>query len=334
MRIHVTYAGGTIGMVDTPQGLAPGADMRGFLDHVIAGTQLTSDQISFTELAPLIDSSNATPENWQQMIDDLRAHRDEADAFVILHGTDTMSFSAAALSYALTGFGKPVILTGSQLPLGLIQSDATANVTGALNAALSGKVRGVTLFFGHHLFWGSRVTKSSTWAFEAFDSPAVEPAARTGAPWYWSPVRHEGCGWDDPKPYARHDVAVVDMVPGITAARVKAALTPLPEAVILRAYGVGDVPSDEPGLTDVFADVIAQGVPVVVVSQCEQAYTLVGRYEVGDAIAKAGAVGAVDMTFEAAYAKIVFLLSQGLRGEELAAWIGKPLAGELTTATE
>ncbi|MEE8722816.1 MAG: asparaginase [Eggerthellaceae bacterium] len=334
MRIHVTYAGGTIGMVDTPQGLAPGADMRGFLDHVIAGTQLTSDQISFTELSPLIDSSNATPENWQQMIDDLRAHRDEADAFVILHGTDTMSFSAAALSYALGGFGKPVILTGSQLPLGLIQSDATANVTGALNAALSGKARGVTLFFGHHLFWGSRVTKSSTWAFEAFDSPAVEPAALTGAPWYWSPVRHEGCGWENPKPYARHDVAVVDMVPGITAARVRAALTPLPEAVILRAYGVGDVPSDEPGLTDVFADVIAQGVPVVVVSQCEQAYTLVGRYEVGDAIARAGAVGAVDMTFEAAYAKIVFLLSQGLRGAELASWIGKPLAGELTATVE
>ena len=152
MRIHVTYTGGTIGMIETPHGLAPGADMRGWLDHVLEGTQVTREQVTFTELSPLIDSSNATPENWQAIIDDLWANRDDADAFVVLHGTDTMSYTGAALSYALTEFGKPVILTGSQLPLGLIESDATANVTGALNAAVSGQARGVTLFFGHHLF--------------------------------------------------------------------------------------------------------------------------------------------------------------------------------------
>ena len=127
MQIHITYTGGTIGMVPTPNGLAPGAATPRFADRIIAGTQLASGQVSFTQLDPLIDSSNATPDNWQAIIDDLRANRDRADAFIVLHGTDTMAYTAAALSYALTDFGKPVILTGSQLPLGH-ESDATANV--------------------------------------------------------------------------------------------------------------------------------------------------------------------------------------------------------------
>lgn len=162
MRIHITYTGGTIGMVESPNGLVPGADMRGWLRRLIEDAHLDPSLFSFTELDPLIDSSNATPDNWQTMADDLRAHRDDADAFVVLHGTDTMSYSSAALSYALTGFGKPAIFTGSQHPLGKIESDATANVTGALNAAMSGRFHGVGLFFGHHLFAGNRVSKSSS----------------------------------------------------------------------------------------------------------------------------------------------------------------------------
>ena len=118
MRIHITYTGGTIGMVESPNGLVPGADMRGWLRRLIEDAHLAPSLFSFTELDPLIDSSNATPDNWQTMADDLRAHRDDADAFVVLHGTDTMSYSSAALSYALTGFGKPVIFTGSQHRIG------------------------------------------------------------------------------------------------------------------------------------------------------------------------------------------------------------------------
>ncbi|MFC0265714.1 asparaginase [Alloscardovia macacae] len=332
MRIHVTYTGGTIGMVDSPKGLIPGADLHGWLSLILKGTQLGEGNVTITDLDPLIDSSNATPDNWQAIIDDLWMNHDDADAFVVLHGTDTMSYSAAALSYALTDFGKPVVLTGSQLPLGMVETDATANVTGALNATLSHRADGVTLFFGHHLFAGNRVTKSSSWAFEGFSSPATGPLARTGAPWRWYPVERAGCGWADPQPYTRHDVVVLDMVPGITAERLSHILKPRPEAVLLRAYGVGNVPSDEPGLTDVLREAIEDGVPVIVASQCEQSEVLLGHYETGDAIARAGAVGAGDMTLEAAYAKIVFLLSQGLRGQELASWVCKSIAGELTPA--
>lgn len=115
MRIHITYTGGTIGMVESPNGLVPGADMRGWLRRLIEDAHLDPSLFSFTELDPLIDSSNATPDNWQTMADDLCAHRDDADAFVVLHGTDTMSYSSAALSYALTGFGKPVISRGRSI---------------------------------------------------------------------------------------------------------------------------------------------------------------------------------------------------------------------------
>ena len=248
MRIHITYTGGTIGMIDSPNGLIPGADTRGWLFRLLEDAHMDASLFTFTELDPLIDSSNATPDNWQTMVDDLRAHRDDADAFVVLHGTDTMSYSSAALAYALTDFGKPVIFTGSQHPLGKIESDATANVTGALNAAMSGRFHGVGLFFGHHLFAGNRVSKSSSWAFEGFSAPSVGPLARTGTPWHWyaGDSAAVGCGWTSPQPYSRHDVAVIDMAPGISAARLEAMLTPRPEAVLFRAYGVGNVPSDAP----------------------------------------------------------------------------------------
>ena len=331
MRIHITYTGGTIGMIESDHGLVPGADMRGWLRRLLGESdELHDGDVTFTELDPLIDSSNATPDNWQTMIDDLWAHRDEADAFVVLHGTDTMSYSAAALSYALTGFGRPVIFTGSQHPLGKIESDATANVTGALNAALSGHAKGVSLFFGHHLFAGNRVTKASSWAFEGFCSPSTGTLACTGTPWQWEPFDNPGEGWTNPKPYTRHDVAVIDTVPGMSAKRLATMLDPLPEAVLLRAYGVGNIPSLEPGFADVIAGTLDAGVPVIVASQCEQANVLLGRYETGDAIAKAGAVGTGDMTLEAAYAKIIFLLSQGLGGAELSAWMGRSIAGEIT----
>lgn len=343
MRIHIIYTGGTIGMIGSPHGLVPGADMDGWLTRLLSGqpgSDIPVEAVSLTALAPLIDSSNATPESWQAIIDAIRSEATGAqapDAFVVLHGTDTMAYTSAALSYALTDLAQPVVVTGAQLPLGVVGSDAAPNVTGALRAAASGRARGVSLFFGHRLLAGNRASKTSSWAFKGFDSPAVAPLAMTGAPWQWRELVDDAAGWVRPdgspapvRAFGRHDVAVVDLVPGITTARLRAMLTPLPDAVILRAFGVGNVPSDEPGLTDLVGEVIAAGVAVVVTSQCHQAEVVLGHYETGDAIARAGAVGSGDMTLEATYAKVVFLLSQGLRGAELAAWMPRSIAGEVT----
>ena len=331
MHVHITYTGGTIGMVDSPHGLVPGADLEGWLDSQLAGTPLARS-VSVTSLEPLIDSSNATPLSWQAIVDDLRAHAaaDPQTAFVILHGTDTMAYTSAALSYALTDLRVPVVVTGAQLPLGVLGTDAAANVTGALQAATSGHLDGVALFFGHRLLAGNRATKSSSWAFTGFDSPNAAPLATAGSPWQWDRTAWAGAGWKEAAPYARHDVVVVDLVPGITAARLEALLTPLPEAAILRAFGVGNVPSQEPGLTDVVERVIDAGTPVIVTSQCHESEVLLGHYEAGDALARSGAVGSRDMTLEAAYAKVQFLLSQGLAGDDLTHWMGRSIAGELS----
>ena len=331
MHVHITYTGGTIGMVDSPHGLVPGADLEGWLDSQLASTPLARS-VSVTSLEPLIDSSNATPLSWQAIVDDLRAHAaaDPQTAFVILHGTDTMAYTSAALSYALTDLRVPVVVTGSQLPLGVLGTDAAANVTGALQAATSGHLDGVALFFGHRLLAGNRATKSSSWAFTGFDSPNAASLATAGGPWQWAQTAWAGAGWEDAAPYTRHDVVVVDLVPGITAARLEALLTPLPEAAILRAFGVGNVPSQEPGLTGVVERVIAAGTAVIVTSQCHESQVLLGHYEAGDALARSGAVGSRDMTLEAAYAKVQFLLSQGLAGDDLTHWMGRSIAGELS----
>lgn len=330
MRTHILYTGGTLGMVETPQGLAPGADLAGWLDRLLDGTEMAGT-VEMTSFEHLIDSSNATPDDWRAIVEDLWAHHDSADAFVVLHGTDTMAYTSAALSYALTGFGKPVVMTGAQYPLGVVGTDAAPNVTGALRAATSGKVGGVAVFFGHKLLAGARVTKTSSWSYQGFDSPAVPALAFTGAPWQWMQPAGGATGWPDPAPYRRHDVLVLDLVPGVTAARLAAALDPPPEAVVLRAFGTGNVPSEEPGLTDLLARTIASGVPIAVASQCVQAEVLLGHYEAGYALAQSGAIGAHDMTLEALYAKLVFLLCQGLSGTGLVEAMDRNIAGELTT---
>jgi L-asparaginase len=243
-----------------------------------------------------------------------------------------MAYTSAALAYALTGLGRPVVVTGSQDPLGQVGSDASPNVTGALRAAASEKLDGVGLFFGHRLLSGARATKTSSWAFRGFDSPNQPLLARTGEPWMWNATPPPGRGWPDPLPYTSRDVVVINLAPGITARRLAALLDPLPEAVVLRAYGVGNIPADEPGLTAALREVAAADVPIVVSSQCPQANVMLGHYETGDALARLGAIGSGDMTLEATYAKVVFLLSQGLTGAAFSDAMARNIAGELTEA--
>ncbi len=330
MRIHVIYSGGTIGMIETDSGLAPGADLEGWLADVMSRSPGVCE-VSITAFDTLIDSSNATPADWQALIDALWDKRDAADGFVILHGTDTMAYSAAALSFALRGFGKPVVITGSQLPLGALNSDAGANVVDAIIALASGKLSGVAIVFGRSVISGACATKWSSWSFEGFASPNAPILATAGAPWLWKErvVRTYPRAFLKPKPYGRHDVAVLELVPGITAERVAAVLEPRPEAVILRAYGTGNIPADEPGLVDALAAAVQDGTHMIVHSQCGQASVVLGHYEAGYALSQLGTISAYDMTFEACYAKAVFLLSQGLTGVEFQTWMETSLCGEI-----
>lgn len=317
-------------MIETDTGLAPGADLRGWLNDLVSRRPEIGD-VTLTEFPTLIDSSNATPADWQALIDALWAARAEADGFVILHGTDTLAYAAAALSFALADFGKPVVLTGSQLPIGALDTDAHANVVDSLKAVASGRIDSVALVFGRSVFAGSCASKWSSWSFEGFSSPNAPLLATTGAPWQWNNVeRRRNNAFAQAKPYVAHDVVVLDLVPGISAQRVDSVLHPRPAAVILRAYGTGNIPVREQGLVEALAHAVDDGVEVIVSSQCTQAQVSLGHYEAGFALAQLGAVSAQNMTFEACYAKTVFLLSQGMRGEKFKYWMEESLSGEIT----
>jgi L-asparaginase len=361
-RIELLYAGGTIGMVPSAQGLAPGGDVAAQTRAVIAaaraGTGTTgSDQlenvdVDFAELEHIIDSSNATPEDWQQIIDHLTRNRKRYDGFVVLHGTDTLAYSAAAAAFSLTGFGKPVIFTGSQLPLGVPGSDVPDNVIGALiRAANAGATaptptsatRGpaapeppVKLYFDGALLNGARATKISAIDRHGFASPDQLSGPLTGIATGErdQPEMEPPCGWPAPAPYRRHDVAVVTLTPGMTTARFLAETSSAPEAVILRAYGLGDGPSDEPGLEQAIRGLTFAGIPVVVTSQCLRTRIDLDRYAAGQFFERARAIGAGDMTLEATYAKVQFLLSQDVGINEFARWLRTNIAGELACAIE
>ncbi len=329
-RMLFLYTGGTIGMISSPRGFEPGADVEKEIAALLQDrTDITFD---FHEVERLIDSSNATPADWQQMVDHLRAHRGEYDAFIILHGTNTLAHSAAAVSYALTDFGKPVVFTGSQVPFGLPGSDAPGNVLGSVQAVTSGAVTSVALFFDDELIAGTRATKTSVVEMHGFVSPNAQPlSGRPSAP--AAGAANDSRGWPNPAPYRQHDIVVVTAVPGMTAKRFRSMTTPAPDAVIIRAYGAGEGPSDEPGLAQAVDELISTGTPTVVVSQSQQSRINLAKYAAGEFLRKAGAIGAADMTFEAVFTKLTFLLSQGVGADDMASWMTTNLAGELTAST-
>ncbi|MCI6573932.1 MAG: asparaginase [Actinomycetaceae bacterium] len=389
-HIHVIYAGGTIGMRTSDEGLVPDTELAEWLNRQLAGTDFAGN-VSFMQLSPLIDSANATPAAWQQIVDAVRAvsrsaggnattshtvsasnavsagAADEADAadkdaekgnvesadgsvdvgsgdaFVILHGSDTMAYTAAALSFALPDIAAPIIMTGAQLPLTDAKSDAYSNVMGALQAAAHPGLVGVYIFFGRHLLRGNRATKISAWDFEAFASPGVAPIAQMDGSqlvadsWqiaYSQQVdnyRRARLPFP-PRPFVPHDVMVLHVTPGMNAQRLAAALTPLPRAVVIRGYGMGNVPAQEPGFVDVLAEASGSGCVIVASSQTLHPRTDLRAYATGHALLDAGAVSGEDAMIEALYAKLIFLFSQGCSSEQVRTLIGRPLVGELTPA--
>ena len=307
-------------MRQTDKGLAPGADLASWLRSVVDGAGL-QHKVELIELDPLIDSSNARPAHWQRIVDELRNREASADAFVVLHGTDTMSYSAAALSFALCDFGKPVAITGSQLPLGFKNSDAAANVLDTFRIVAKAHERhhaGVYLCFGGRVLNGYATSKVSSVDFDAFAGSACTFEERKLALSFASEIL----------PYRTFDIAIFDLAPGINAARLKSLATPLPDAIIIRAFGSGNIPSDDECLIAVFEEVAAAGVPLVVTSQCATGGVEIGRYEASSPLVKLGAISGGSLTFEGCYVKTVFLLSQNLTGSDFRDAFARSIVGE------
>ena len=322
-RLLLLYTGGTIGMQMSAQGLTPAS---GFEERVRAqqalehGLQLPDWR--FRELLPAIDSANMSQANWLAMVAAIRRgiEEDGCDAVLLLHGTDTLAYSAAALSFLLLGLPVPVVLTGSMLPAGSPDSDAWDNLFGAMQALQQGVAPGVQLFFNGALMHGARVSKLRSDAFDAF---AVLPRQRQSERAASIPA-----SIDYRQPRQPVNLAVLPLFPGIQAAHIEALLASGVRALLLECYGSGTGPSDDAALLAALKNAHKNGVVLAAISQCAHGHVEFGVYAAGSQLASAGLISAGGMTREAALGKLFALLGAGLSQAEVEHWFALDLCGE------
>ncbi len=334
-RVYIIYTGGTIGMRPTPEGYAPAP---GYLaDQIMAMPELASDlmpEVDIQEYDPLLDSANMTPNDWYKIARDIGKQYQNYDGFIILHGTDTMAYTASALPFMLQGLGKPIVLTGSQIPLCEVRNDARANIITALTVAANFPIPEVCLCFGNQLLRGCRSVKISADGLEAFDSPNLPSLGDIGVD-----IRIH---WDlvlppPPAGTALHvhalkqaSVGALPLWPGIPAEVIRNFLQPPLQGLILRAYGVGNGPTNNVDFLSALKEATARGVVIVDCTQCLRGSVHLGDYATGSALAKAGVISGYDMTAEAALAKLSYLFSQNLPVDEIKRLMQTDLHGELT----
>lgn len=330
--IYVAYTGGTIGMQRSEQGFIP---VSGHLQQQLVNMpefhRAEMPDFTIHEYEPLIDSSDMTPLDWQSIADDIRKNYDQYDGFVILHGTDTMAFTASALSFMLENLAKPVIVTGSQIPLEQLRSDGQQNLLNALFVAANYPINEVALFFNNTLYRGNRTTKAHADGFNAFASPNLPPLLEAGIHIRRlnTPPAPTGDGELIVHPITPQPIGVVTIYPGISSDVVSNFLLQPVKALILRSYGVGNAPQN-PAFLKELKEASARGIVVVNLTQCMSGKVNMGGYATGNALALAGVISGYDLTVEATLTKLHFLLSQNLSSDEVRRLMQLNLRGELT----
>jgi L-asparaginase len=335
-RVYLAATGGTIGMDTGPDGYVP---RPGFLQeqmHAMPELRTPSmPEYVLREYDPLLDSANMTPAGWLRIARDIADNYDAFDGFVVLHGTDTMAYTASALAFLLEGLAKPVILTGSQIPLCEVRNDARLNLITSLQVAGGANIPPipeVCVCFGSRLLRGCRVVKVSADGLEAFDSPNFPALGSCGVEIHvdWKLVRPpSGLGLivrDLGEPY----VAAMRVFPGIRAGVMANILQPPLQGLVLETYGVGNIPDRDPALLEALQAAADRGVVIVNCTQCLAGTVDMGGYATGSGLQKAGAISGRDMSAEAALAKLYYLLALGLSCDVVKEQMQRDLKGELT----
>ena len=332
-RVYIAYTGGTIGMRRTRDGYSP---ERGYLQQQLdAMPELHHESmplVTINEYTPLLDSSNMTPREWVKIAHDVADHYDDYDGFVVLHGTDTMAYTASALPFMLNGLAKPVIITGSQIPLCEVRNDARENLITSLLIASTYDVPEVCLYFGGKLLRGCRAVKVSADGFAAFDSPNFPPLGTVGIDIEinWPFVRQRTAQGLVVEEFAAPVVSALRLFPGISPELVRNVLRPPLQGLVLEAYGVGNGPDNDADFIAALSGATQRGVVIVDCTQCLEGTVNLTEYTAGSALARAGVISGFDMTAEAALAKLYYLFSRGDSPEDAKRAMQDDLRGELT----
>lgn len=309
------------------------------LQRQIPELHQVSARISSVAFEKPIDSSNMSLEHWTKLAGLIQEHYYSYDGFVILHGSDTMAYTAAALSFMFSELAKPIILTGSQLPIGMVRTDGKENIITAIEIAAARQdgqplVPEVAIYFEYQLYRGNRTYKFNAEHFEAFRSPNYPILARAGVniDYYHAYIRKPGAGTFGCDMRLDNRLAVLSLFPGISSHIIEAALQIKDnKAVIMRTYGSGNAMT-YPWFTDALARAIERGLLIINTSQCRAGSVTQGRYETSAHLERIGVIGAGDMVIEAAIAKTMHLMGTGRSGEDFRNAFLTDLRGELTVA--
>lgn len=334
-KICLIHTGGTIGMVKGDDGYHPEVV---YLKYALTDIEdLNKDGMpdyDLVELDPLLDSADMAVGDWNRIGEEIASRYDLYDGFVILHGTDTMAYTASALSFILENLNKPVVLTGSQIPLCEIRSDGSDNLITSMLIAQEGRCNEVCLYFGGRLLRGNRATKMSADGLLAFDSPNCPHLAEAGISIRYLPApklpKNEEkapltlCHLEDVP------IGVLKVFPGIRFPIFERLMTEKLRGIVLETFGAGNIPGSGSELLPIIKRAFEAGSVITVCSQCPQGTTLLGTYKTSSPLKAAGAVSGFDMTTEACVAKLYYLFSKGYGKETVKALMEKNLRGELT----